>query len=74
VARGDDAARVTEQPFEVVVVYGELSALPLWSARDTAGLVPGSGVAVVPDAGHFPWVERPGSVQAAAGPFLAVHQ
>jgi pimeloyl-ACP methyl ester carboxylesterase len=54
----------------LLVVHGRLSALPLWSARDTAELVPGSEVTVVPGAGHFPWVDRPGSVRNAVERFL----
>lgn len=54
----------------LLVVHGERSPMPLWSAADTAALVPGAEVAVVPGAGHFPWVERPGSVRDAVGAFL----
>ena len=55
----------------LLVVHGEGSALPLWSAVDTAALVPGAEVVVVPGVGHFPWVERPGSVHDAVEAFLA---
>jgi proline iminopeptidase len=55
----------------LLVVHGELSAVPLWSAVDTAALVPGSEVAVVPGVGHFPWIEQPGSVRDAVAAFLA---
>jgi pimeloyl-ACP methyl ester carboxylesterase len=31
----------------------------------------GSQVVVVPDCGHFPWIEQPGSVRNAVESFLA---
>ncbi len=52
-------------------VHGELSVIPVWSTTETAGLIPGARVVVVEGSGHFPWVERPGSVRDAVEPFLA---
>jgi proline iminopeptidase len=49
----------------VCFVHGEKSAIPVSSTRRTAELVPGAQVVVVEDCGHFPWVERPGSVRDA---------
>ncbi|HWQ00891.1 MAG TPA: alpha/beta hydrolase [Gaiellaceae bacterium] len=54
----------------VCFVHGELSVLPLSSTERTAELVQGSKVVVVPGVGHFPWVERPGSVRDAVQGFL----
>jgi pimeloyl-ACP methyl ester carboxylesterase len=49
----------------VLFVHGELSVIPTWSTADTAALVPGAEVVIVPGCGHFPWVECPGSVGRA---------
>ena len=55
----------------VLFVHGEESPLPVRGSRDTAALIPDAELVVVPGAGHFPWVERPGSVRDAVEPFLA---
>jgi pimeloyl-ACP methyl ester carboxylesterase len=54
----------------VLFVHGEQSVIPTWSTIDTAALVPGAEVVVVPGCGHFPWVECPGSVRRAVEGFL----
>jgi pimeloyl-ACP methyl ester carboxylesterase len=43
---------------------------PRWS-EESAALVPGARVEVVEKAGHFPWLERPGSIAAAVGEILS---
>ena len=55
----------------MLFVHGEESALPVRGSRDTAALIPDAELVVVPGAGHFPWIERPGSVRDAVEPFLA---
>jgi pimeloyl-ACP methyl ester carboxylesterase len=52
-------------------VHGGHSVIPVWSTTETARLVPGAVVVIVRDSGHFPWVERPGSVRDTVEPFLA---
>jgi pimeloyl-ACP methyl ester carboxylesterase len=49
----------------VLFVHGGLSVIPTWSTADTAALVPGAEVVIVPGCGHFPWVDCPGSVHRA---------
>ncbi len=49
----------------MVFVHGECSPMPVSASTDTAGLIPGATVEVVPGAGHFVWHERPGAVRAA---------
>jgi pimeloyl-ACP methyl ester carboxylesterase len=49
----------------VGIVTGAASPMPAGAAVDTAERIPGSWVSTVEGAGHFPWVERPGSVRAA---------
>jgi pimeloyl-ACP methyl ester carboxylesterase len=50
---------------QVAFVHGELDPLPPRSALDTAVLIPGASTEIIPGVGHFPWLERPGSVHAA---------
>jgi pimeloyl-ACP methyl ester carboxylesterase len=47
----------------VLFVHDEQSVIPTWSTADTAALIPGAEVVVVPGCGHFPWAECPGSVR-----------
>jgi len=46
-------------------VAGAGSPMPLSASTDTAAAIPGAWTEVVDDAGHFPWLERPGCVRAA---------
>ena len=54
---------------EIVVpvgfVHGERSPMPLRASTESAERMPGAWVEVVPDAGHFPWIDVPGSVRSA---------
>ena len=43
-------------------VHGELDPAPSRSSVATAALIPGARVEVIPDCGHFPWLERPGEI------------
>jgi pimeloyl-ACP methyl ester carboxylesterase len=54
----------------VLFVHGELSVIPVWSTAETAELIPGAKVVVAPGCGHFPWIDRPGSVRRAVEAFL----
>jgi pimeloyl-ACP methyl ester carboxylesterase len=46
-------------------VAGAHSPMPNAASTDTASRIPGAWAYVVPDAGHFPWVESPGTVRTA---------
>lgn len=46
-------------------VAGARSPMPVTASTDAAERIPESWVEIVPGAGHFPWVEVPGSVRAA---------
>ena len=46
-------------------VHGSRSPMPLGASTDVAERIPGAWVEVVEDAGHFIWVEAPGSVRTA---------
>lgn len=53
-------------------VHGADSPIPVSASSDTAALIPGATVDVVPGAGHFIWYERPGAVRAALDRLAAV--
>ena len=46
-------------------VVGVASPMPSTASTDSAAAIPGAWTQVVDDAGHFPWLEQPGSVRAA---------
>jgi pimeloyl-ACP methyl ester carboxylesterase len=53
-----------------VFIHGRDDPLP-WSASDqSAALIPGGRLAVLERCGHFPWLENPGAVAAAASALL----
>jgi len=60
------AAALAAGDVPVGLVAGAGSPMP-WglAARATADLLPHGFLVVVPNAGHFPWLEAPGSVRAA---------
>jgi proline iminopeptidase len=51
-------------------LHGEGDPLPVSAAVETAALIPGARVQLIEEAGHFPWLERPGVVRAAVEAFL----
>jgi len=59
--------RLKEITAPTVFVLGERSPIPVAQGEQTAALLPGAEVRVVPGAGHLPWHERPGCVADAAG-------
>jgi len=57
----------------VLLIHGEGDPMPLSSTTDTADLIRGARVDVVPEAGHFPWLERPGYFRSIIEAFLTDH-
>lgn len=54
-----------------LVVVGEDDFIcDLVSAREMAGRIPGARLAVIAQAGHFPWVEQPAAFRTALDEFL----
>jgi proline iminopeptidase len=54
-----------------LVVVGEDDFIcDVTSAREMADRVPGARLVVIPDAGHFPWVEQPAAFRQALDEFL----
>ena len=60
------APALATSPVPYGVIAGAASPMP-WgqAALATVELSPGAFLKVVPGAGHFPWFEQPGCVQAA---------
>lgn len=51
-------------------LHGEGDPLPSSASVKTAALIPGARVQLIEEAGHFPWLERPGIVRAAVEAML----
>jgi pimeloyl-ACP methyl ester carboxylesterase len=69
--RGALVERLPSATLPVLFVHGELSVVPPQASAATCALVPGAEFVAVPRAGHFPWLDRPGSVHDAVQGFLA---
>jgi proline iminopeptidase len=54
----------------LVVVGDDDFICDVTSAREMANLIPEARLAVIPDAGHFPWVEQPAAFRLALDEFL----
>jgi pimeloyl-ACP methyl ester carboxylesterase len=52
-------------PKPVLFVHGQLDPLPVAASVDTAVLIPGARVEILPGRGHFPWMEAPDVTRAA---------
>jgi pimeloyl-ACP methyl ester carboxylesterase len=64
--------RLSEVSAPVLVVAGERDGLTgVESARAVAGAFPQSRLALLPEAGHFPWVDEPEAFRSAVSGFLA---
>jgi proline iminopeptidase len=69
-ARETLARRLPEAQLPALFVHGELDPMPPRSSFETAALIPHANVEVIPDCGHFPWIERPGALRHAVERFL----
>jgi proline iminopeptidase len=60
------AARLAGVAVPTLFVHGAAGPMPVTASTDTAAAIgPAASVQVLDDAGHFPWVERPGAIRAA---------
>ena len=46
-------------------VHGDVDPLPARGSIEAAALIPDGRVEIIPNCGHFPWLERPGEARAA---------
>jgi pimeloyl-ACP methyl ester carboxylesterase len=51
-------------------LHGEGDPLPASASIETAALIPGARIQLIEEAGHYPWLERPGVVRAAVEAML----
>src|SRR5918992_3052470 len=65
-------ANLSRYKGRALFVHGRESPIPPGRSEESAHLIDGARVEVIPGAGHFPWLERPGSVAAAVREFLPV--
>jgi proline iminopeptidase len=54
----------------VLTIHGDYDALPLDGAREWVASLPDAQLLIVPQAGHFPWAEKPEIVFPAINGFL----
>jgi proline iminopeptidase len=54
----------------LVVVGDDDFICDVVAAREMADRIPGARLAVIAEAGHFPWVEQPAAFRAALDEFL----
>ena len=68
-AAGTLRDRLPDVETPAVFVHGASSPLDPSHSRDSAALLANATVVVVEGAGHFPWLERPGSVAGGIAAF-----
>jgi pimeloyl-ACP methyl ester carboxylesterase len=55
---------------QALFIHGRESPIPPERSEESAHLIDGARLEVLSGAGHFPWLERPGSVAAAVREFI----
>ncbi len=69
--RGTLVSQLPRLECPALFIAGRDSPIPPARSAESAALIPGARVKVVEGAGHFPWLEQPGSVRAAVGKLLS---
>jgi proline iminopeptidase len=69
--KGTLARRLPRVTTPTLVIHGEKSPIPVVQAHHIVDLMPNATLAVVPGAGHWPWLERPGFVRERVRAFLS---
>jgi proline iminopeptidase len=66
------AARLAGVGVPTLFVHGAAGPMPVTASTETAeAMGPAAAVEVLGDAGHFPWIERPGAVRGALDRLVA---
>jgi pimeloyl-[acyl-carrier protein] methyl ester esterase len=74
-AREDLRPALPALDLPVLLVHGERDAVcPPAASRALAAAIPGARLAIVPGAGHAPFLSRPGPFRDALRPFLGEHR
>jgi len=66
----DVGARLAQTGVPVLVIHGEFDFIPEACARGVAGAAPNGRFTLIPDCGHFSYMERPAETFAAIEEFL----
>lgn len=59
------SSALTEVQVPILLIYGAQSPIPASASTDLASHMPNTEAAAIADAGHYPWMERPGVVRAS---------
>lgn len=70
-ARADLPARLAGMPAPALIVHGEADPRPAWSVYPLAGMLPQARLAILPGAGHLPWLDAADSLREVLRRFLA---
>lgn len=68
----DFKAKLKKIKVPTLIIHGDSDAIPLWTAKETASLLPSSELKIIKDCGHFPHVEQPGELFKNMEAFLSV--
>jgi pimeloyl-ACP methyl ester carboxylesterase len=63
--RGTLVSGLPQVSVPALFVHGRASPIPWQRCEETVALIPGARLELVDESGHFPWLDRPGSVEAA---------
>jgi pimeloyl-ACP methyl ester carboxylesterase len=55
----------------VLIVHGMADPRPAWPAQQLAGILPLATLHLLPDMGHYPWLEGEQAFRAVIRSFLA---
>ena len=55
---------------QFLTIHGDYDAIPMEAAKEWTASLPEGHLLVIPDAGHFPWLEQPDQVFPAIDSFL----
>jgi pimeloyl-ACP methyl ester carboxylesterase len=65
------ADRLKDCRVPTVFIHGSASPMPVTASTATADVIPGAAVEIVDGAGHFIWLDRPGTVAKALADLLS---
>lgn len=64
-------ARCESLDVPALLVHGAQDPRPPFAIDDLAAAIPRAEVSIIDDAGHLPWLERPGAIAAVLRPWLS---